>query len=383
MLYAFGAKNYFSFKEGTDVSFRLGDHCPDSISNGKGYSNVLGIKGANGAGKTNVLKAISFAGYFATDSFNQKPDAEIYMEPYFYCDDPSEFYVEFEQDGIFYFYELKVNEKVVVEETLSRKKTKLVPVFKRLANKLDYVVGDASELKKVKLRANASLISTAFQYELSLPDIEAAYKFFSNIITNVSYTGFNDNPVNYKDLAKYYSNNTDCFKFMKSIISECDIGITDIELQKVNVGTDEEEQFPVFIHGESEEYNRIVVFLTESSGTQSLYSHLWKVYSALSTGGLLVTDEFDINLHPDILPKLLNLFADRESNKNNAQIIFSTHDVEILDYLGKYRTYLVNKENNESYAYRLDELPGEILRNDRSISNYYRKGLIGGIPNLA
>jgi hypothetical protein len=43
---------------------------------------------------------------------------------------------------------------------------------------------------------------------------------------------------------------------------------------------------------------------------------------------------------------------------------------------------LVNKEDNESFAYRLDEIPGDILRNDRPILPAYNDGKIGGIPKL-
>jgi hypothetical protein len=53
-----------------------------------------------------------------------------------------------------------------------------------------------------------------------------------------------------------------------------------------------------------------------------------------------------------------------------------------MDTLGKYRTFLVNKENNESFGYRLDEIPGDMLRNDRLISPIYNEGKIGGIPKL-
>ena len=79
---------------------------------------------------------------------------------------------------------------------------------------------------------------------------------------------------------------------------------------------------------------------------------------------------------------LIDLFDDSEKNLNNAQMIFSTHDTAIMDRLGKYRTYLVNKENNESFGYRLDEIPGDILRNDRPVSSPYRNGKVGGVPKV-
>ena len=61
-------------------------------------------------------------------------------------------------------------------------------------------------------------------------------------------------------------------------------------------------------------------------------------------------------------------------------MIFTTHNRDILDALGKHKTILVNKEDNESYSYKLDELPGNLVRNDRPISPIYNSGKIGGVP---
>jgi len=40
----------------------------------------------------------------------------------------------------------------------------------------------------------------------------------------------------------------------------------------------------------------------------------------------------------------------------------------------------VNKDENKSYSYRLDEIPGDMIRNDRPIEPIYRSGKIGGVP---
>lgn len=98
-------------------------------------------------------------------------------------------------------------------------------------------------------------------------------------------------------------------------------------------------------------------------------------------GGILILDELDINLHPDLIPILLNFFESEKLNPKNAQLIFTTHNNEIMDRLKKSRIILVNKEDNESYLYKLDET-GEILRNDRSISKIYNTGKLGGKPNI-
>jgi hypothetical protein len=43
---------------------------------------------------------------------------------------------------------------------------------------------------------------------------------------------------------------------------------------------------------------------------------------------------------------------------------------------------VVNKEKSESYTFRLDEIPGDILRNDRPIRAIYDAGKVSGVPRV-
>ncbi|MEZ8695351.1 ATP-binding protein, partial [Vibrio splendidus] len=63
-------------------------------------------------------------------------------------------------------------------------------------------------------------------------------------------------------------------------------------------------------------------------------------------------------------------------------LLFTCQNDQIIDEMGKYRTILINKADNESYSYRLDELPSDLLRNGRPITPHYKKGAIGGVPNI-
>ena len=76
------------------------------------------------------------------------------------------------------------------------------------------------------------------------------------------------------------------------------------------------------------------------------------------------------------------MFINSEHNPKNAQLLISTHDDGVLNILGKYRSILVAKEENESFAYRLDELPSDVVRNDRSLVSAYNQGNLGGVPKL-
>lgn len=176
--------------------------------------------------------------------------------------------------------------------------------------------------------------------------------------------------------------NSDMLSFTKKIIMECDTGISDIVIKKAKDDESGEDKYlPFFIHKVGDEEYQLP-FFTESSGTKSLFSQLASYQIVLYYGSILCLDEFDINLHPHILPKLVDLFDNDESNPKNAQLIFTSHNTEIMDKMGKYRTYIVEKQDNECFAYRLDEIPGDILRNDRLISPIYNSGKIGGVPIL-
>jgi AAA15 family ATPase/GTPase len=139
--------------------------------------------------------------------------------------------------------------------------------------------------------------------------------------------------------------------------------------------------FPVFYYN-IDSNEKFLTYHEQSSGTQTLYSQLHLYVSIISVGGILALDEFDINLHPDLLPMLLEFFENKEFNTKNAQLVLTTHNYDIMDKLGKYKTVLVNKEDNESFLYRLDEIPGDLVRNDRKISPIYNADKIGGKPKI-
>lgn len=379
MIISFGAKNFFCFKEGVNVSLELGANCPHEISKGKRISNLLCIKGANGSGKTNLIKILSFLKVFCRDSWNQKPDEAIYVDSFFNSEKPIDIYCEFTKDGIQYLYETSLTKKTVISESLSRKKSRYTLVFRRENNSIVKCIKEFSELYNIKLRSNASIISTANQYEVS--SIETIYNFFSSITSNVNWAGRYDFPADPDTLSEYYKNNPDVFKTAKTILKEADLGISDIEILSTKDEKEKDIYFPIFYHDAKVKRN-FLTFRSQSSGTQTLFRIIPYYLYTLNNGGIFAMDEFDKDLHPHILPKILDVFEDESLNPNNAQLIFTAHNTEIIDILGKYRTFLVNKENSESYGYRLDEIQGELLRNDRPISPLYNKGKIGGIPVL-
>lgn len=377
MLLEFGAKNFFSFKEGFDVSMRS----PKAYSKTKTCIDVLAVKGANASGKTNVLKVLSFIKEFTIDSFNSKPTDKIKFSSYFFNNEPTDIYIIFSINSIEYKYELSLTEEYIVSETMYRKDKREIKIFQREKNKLTFCIDEFSGLEIVKLRDNASIISTANQYDIDI--IKQIYTTFNMILTNVNFLGMNDSPIDYELMTEFYLNNDEIFKFVQQTLINIDTGINEIKIHSnENKETGKTEYYPAFYFDISSG-EEALIFEYQSSGTKALYTQLGLYKFVLDTGGVLVLDEFDVNLHPDLLPMLIDFFENEETNPKNAQLIFTTHHNDIMDKLGKYRVVLVNKEDNESFLYRLDEIPGDMLRNDRSIVQKYKEGKIGGKPKLS
>ncbi len=385
MLLGYGARNCWCFKDWMQVNLELDGSVPKDISMDLPAATAMCFKGANASGKTNGLKVLSFIDYFAQSSFQYSPESPIYFDPYFYQDEVAEFYIEFLRNNVYYRYEFTLSQKAVIAEHLFRKKaeegSRETEIFTREGNSIT-----KNTLYKghgdIIFRSNASFISTLHQY--NIPEITDVFDFFYYTITNVFYTGLNEDIAhNPYELAKYYSQNPEHLQFTASLIEKFDTGIHKIEIESKRNERNEVVYYPVFYHQLEDGKDLPMLYDLESSGTKALFGKLQNYYSVLLEGGVLALDEFDINLHPDILPHLLDLFLVKENNPKGAQLLFTSHNTEIMDILGRYRTYIFEKENNESFCYRLDEPKSPSLRNDRPVSIPYKKHMVGGFPKIA
>ena len=98
---------------------------------------------------------------------------------------------------------------------------------------------------------------------------------------------------------------------------------------------------------------------------------------------VLIIDEIDARLHPTLCNVLISLFNSKKSNKNNAQIIFATHNTQIMNRktLRRDQIYFVEKDKfGESDLYSL--LDYKKVRNDASYDKDYLLGKYGAVPYL-
>ena len=85
------------------------------------------------------------------------------------------------------------------------------------------------------------------------------------------------------------------------------------------------------IHKSAEGKSVSFEFKEESEGTQKLFSFAGPWIDSLKHGNVLFIDELHDNLHPTLVKFLVQLFHSDVTNKNNAQLVFTTHETSILN----------------------------------------------------
>ncbi len=398
MLHRYRFKNFFSFAGETEVSFLLNRQAPASdlvfeTPGGARLSKVLAAIGPNASGKTNVLKPLPFLSWFVAHSFTaSKPEDEIPIQAHFFSEEvDSEFEIEFENKGRHYRYSLIVNPKRVVHESLHLKTSKFFSfIFRRDWSEQDsgYEIRQqkfgfaAREAEKV--RPNSSLIATAAQY--NVPCARELVSYFSRFYTNVNYSGRNHfKASDVFEATEFFHGRPALRVQMSKILSRLDLGLAEVIIEshkfvEKRPGKSTEANIPFGVHRRGEQEKNLP-FWYESSGTQAAFVLLEKILPALEQGGIVIIDEMEADLHPDMITAMLDLFIDRERNPYNAQIIFTCHAHEVLNDLQKDQVLLIEKDSDGiSEAWRLGDMKG--IRRDDNLYAKYRAGAYGAVPDL-
>ena len=198
---------------------------------------------------------------------------------------------------------------------------------------------------------------------------------------------------------------------LKDILKQADIGITDIAVREIELSEDQVEivrkmskilskrgkfeneavsPSPMhmkkldFKHSTADGEPRTLGYDLESRGTQVFLTLLLPALEALSKGSLLVIVELDTSLHPDLSRAFLSLFHRKASNPHGAQLLFSTHDVTLLDSNVLEQDEIWFTDKDPDGASRLTpltdfKLPDQLRHGD--IEQAYRLGRFGGVPN--
>ncbi len=123
--------------------------------------------------------------------------------------------------------------------------------------------------------------------------------------------------------------------------------------------------------------------ILQSTGTRKILGLVPIIILALDKGSVLIIDEMTTSLHTEMVSWLIDLFNQPETNPNKAQLIFTTHDISLLDrqLYDRDQIHIVEKNKyGASESYSFADITG--LRPNSQLSDYYETGRLGGVPHI-
>lgn len=345
------------------------------------------IIGANGSGKTTMLKAISFLLELVQNAYDVK-DISIDLEVQHALNSESTTIIEigFIDSGSNYQYTIEFNKKEIVQESLKKTVQRLSRVFEmtrksgKVDIKTDIEINSTDKRRFFEERSRvpvlSSLIGAGYITDIS---------FFENFRTNIYYRDFLSikNRVDLFKTAKTLYEDQVLLGKVKEFVKKIDLATSDLAIHKLE---DPQKKEPIHILHllHSSEFGKFILGLfQESHGTQKIVSLLADILPALESGGLVVFDEIETALHPDLTKKIVSLFENEKTNPKDAQLIFSTHQHPLIADRTKTQIFIAEKNNKkfETEVYRLDDVEG--VRNDENYYHKYMAGAYGGVPDIS
>ncbi|HSH03807.1 MAG TPA: ATP-binding protein [Anaerolineae bacterium] len=425
MLMTFSVGNFRSFKETVTFSMVAANITAKNKDldreNLFSIGNVSLLKsasiyGANASGKSNVLRAFAFMKDFVLHSTEGTSQSRIDIQPFLLStetdDKPSFFEAVFLIEGIRYRYGFEVERERVHTEWLYRTKKRETELFWREGSQIEHNRSGFREGQddlKARTRENALFLSVVDQWNGRMAGEIVSWFKNARMIS-----GLNDFS-NFDFTVEQIFEGTIGLEISK-FIRQIDLGISDVRAEKnapnwtylkqviKNSTLSQQEQVELLeapwepiisydvktIHNRYDKSNKVVGQVEfdlnnhESEGTKKAFSLSGAILYALQKGQVLFIDELDARLHPLITRHIIELFNSNYTNPNNAQLIFVTHDTNLLDNQLFRRDQIWFTEKNrygatDLYSLVEYELP---VRYDASFESDYIAGKYGAIPYL-
>ena len=122
-------------------------------------------------------------------------------------------------------------------------------------------------------------------------------------------------------------------------------------------------------------------FEEESMGTQMIFCFIPFIMNALNNKKVVIIDELDKSLHPYLVEMIVQMFNDPDINKNGTQLIFNTHDTNLLklNILRRDQIWFTEKDNYSGVS-DLYPLSDFSVRKTENVEKGYMLGRYGAVP---
>jgi uncharacterized protein len=416
MILEFTIGNFLSFKDKrtlnlesssiTEYENNIAEYCDHKI-----LKSAV-IYGANSSGKSNLIKAMSTMRRLLTHSSKQSSTDKLNVVPFLLNTEtensPSYFEVLFLLDDGRYRYGFEVDNSSIASEWLFKQpKNKEVSLFIRDRDKIEVSKEfiEAANLEE-KTRENGLFLSVVDQF--NGPTAKKIMKWFHNWVTisglrHEDYRGITlsmlERDLSKDQLKEFYRSLDLGFQELNLIVGALTperLAIKNVpnevlskiisDLKGGKVATIETLHRRFDPEGSFVDFRRFDLDQQESAGTNKIVDISGAIFKTLGEGSILVIDELDAKLHPLLTIAIIRLFNSPEINKKNAQLIFATHDTNLLG-CGCFRRdqiYFTEKDKFEAtdlyslVEYKEDD--GTKVRKDRSFEKDYIAGRYGAIP---
>jgi AAA15 family ATPase/GTPase len=435
MLIRFNVTNFLSFKEETEFNMLAGSprSKKEHVYHQKGidFMRAAALYGANGAGKSNLVKALAFLQELVLVRGSKNTQYNKHFKLDEVCaKEPSIFEIEFIEQDILFAYTVSIIEDEIIEESLYKinEKQEDELLFKReKQEEKDTLITTAKKYQNIPknkllielyaaklLKKNELFLSKVYKDDIDFNELKIAFNWFHNVLA-IMYPSTKINPT---ELEYFFGN--DVFQFTQKAISSLDTGIISLKINELGLeeylGEDDvktqniikerlkKEPYVSLYSDDGKKYvarevngkvvisqlqtqhqtstNKLVAFdiNEESDGTQRLFDILPVISLVMTKNKVCIIDEINRSVHPTLTKELIKLFMDTKETKG--QLIFSTHEAQLLDLNIFRQDEIWFAEKNKGGATTLYPLSDFDVRSDLVLKKGYLSGRFGAIPFL-
>lgn len=394
-------KNYRSFKgtcsfttEPSSSKAKTENLC-EVETHAEGNKKALKVSlifGANASGKTNIIKFLYGFRRWVLNLDNRVGENIALYQPFKFdsvtADAPIEFSMEFITQRVRYKYEVSFTRLHIKTESLvSYPNGKQTLLYERI------MLSEEKESDTIKFGSSLSsskpfnvfknqLLISKFLKDTPCEPITNAAKYLADMVIS---NGFHEDTMlgEDKEMLRWLYLHPDNKKMLAEFLAFADTGLADFQLEKRSEGVEVTGLHGLYEDGKKVGKTADLPLKEESFGTRALFIIGCHILQALQNGSPFFVDEMDSGLHSYVTRLIVDIFRNERINKRHAQLIFTTHDVNLLDQntIRKDQVWFTEKDKyGVSEIFSLSDF--EDVREDTLFAKWYLNNKFGGVPSL-
>ncbi|MDI9364587.1 MAG: ATP-binding protein [Flavobacterium sp.] len=422
MIVEFSVKNFRSIQDLQTISFvATGLKSSEENSNlddenisdevGQKLLKTVGIYGANGSGKSNIIKALEYFLRAITNEASTESNLNSLTDPFLFQENANNsesfFQLVFNIENKKYRYGFTVKKNLSYgssfkknNETISKEIITYEWLFGTKGQKMgEFFIRKFGEVSKDKLPNKEKIPPHQYEHTLFLThaaafDRDGICARIRRFLSGYTISNFKNAFDGFRWNSLFLLEKENRKEEFLELLATFNHSYKDIILDR-DANKSEDEILPYeniyfvkqFITKQNAQVAiRLNLGFNESAGTQKIFDIAGVLLRAFNMpmSVLVIIDEVDSNFHPAFLIKLITLFNNKLLNKSNAQLLFTSHDTNLMSpsIMRRDQFYFTEKkEDNSTRLYSLADLKG--IRNDADFAKQYLAGFYGALPMLA